>query len=146
MTARKFERVMAALHAQLASGLPAGAELYRNLAEPRRAPAAGMAILRDGEPGEPEVTLSPLSYEYRHRAELLLLAPGRDAATRDAALDALARWAGGRILADRTLGGETDWAEAAAPAPAEITEEGAEPMKGAVVAITLVYQTADPLG
>jgi hypothetical protein len=37
---------------------------------PERVPADGLLILRDGEPGEPEVTLSPLRYHYRHRAEI----------------------------------------------------------------------------
>ncbi|MEF2549226.1 hypothetical protein VQ045_18905 [Aurantimonas sp. E1-2-R+4] len=35
---------------------------------PERVPAAGLLILRDGEPGEPEVTLSPLRDHYQHRA------------------------------------------------------------------------------
>jgi len=34
---------------------------------PERVPAAGLLILRDGEPGEPEVTLSPLRYHYEGR-------------------------------------------------------------------------------
>jgi len=31
-------------------------------------PAASLLILRNGEPGTLEVTLSPLRYHYRHRA------------------------------------------------------------------------------
>ncbi|MCV0428716.1 MAG: hypothetical protein K5905_24945 [Roseibium sp.] len=37
-----------------------------------RVPAEGLLILRDGEPGEPEVTLSPLRYHYQHRADRTL--------------------------------------------------------------------------
>jgi hypothetical protein len=37
---------------------------------PERVPAAGLLILRDGETGEPEVTLSPLRYHDEHRAEI----------------------------------------------------------------------------
>ena len=37
---------------------------------PERLPAAGLLILRDGDPGEPPVTLSPLRYHYQHRAEV----------------------------------------------------------------------------
>ena len=37
---------------------------------PERIPSGGLMILRDGNPGEPGVTLSPLIYHYQHRAEL----------------------------------------------------------------------------
>ena len=37
---------------------------------PERIPPSGLMILRDGNPGEPGVTLSPLIYHYQHRAEL----------------------------------------------------------------------------
>ena len=53
---------------------------------PERVPSAGLLILRDGEPGEPEVTLSPLRYHYQHRAEIEAVVQG---ATRDAAFDTL---------------------------------------------------------
>ncbi len=44
--------------------------------------AEGLLILRNGEPGDPEVTLSPLRYHYQHRAEteVVVQGPGRDAA------------------------------------------------------------------
>ena len=61
------ETILAALHARL-SALPATA--LRGEVLPERVPAAGLLILRDGEPGEPEVTLSPLRYHYQHRAEI----------------------------------------------------------------------------
>jgi hypothetical protein len=61
------ETILVALHARL-SALPATA--LRGDVLPERVPAAGLLILRDGEPGEPEVTLSPLRYHYQHRAEL----------------------------------------------------------------------------
>ncbi len=42
---------------------------------PERVPSAGLLILRDGEPGDPEVTLSPLRYHYQHRAEIEAVMP-----------------------------------------------------------------------
>ena len=48
--------------------------------------AAGLLILRDGEPGEPGVTLSPLRYPYQHRGELEAVVQGSG---RDAAFDTL---------------------------------------------------------
>jgi len=61
------ETILAALHTRL-SALPATA--LRGDVLPERIPATGLIILRDGNPGEPEVTLSPLTYFYQHRAEL----------------------------------------------------------------------------
>ena len=51
------ETILAALTAQLAAR--AGAEVRRNATLPERVPAEGLVILRDGNPGEPDVTLSP---------------------------------------------------------------------------------------
>ena len=79
---------------------------------PERVPADGLLILRDGEPGEPEVTLSPLRYHYQHRAEIEAVVQGAD---RDAAFDTLTASIGAAIAADRTLGGHCDWVEAEAP-------------------------------
>jgi len=61
------ETILAALHTLL-QVLPATA--LRGELLPERVPAAGLLILRDGEQGEPEVTLSPLRYHYQHRVEI----------------------------------------------------------------------------
>ena len=53
------ETMLAALHARL-SALPATA--LRGEVLPERVPTEGLLIPRDGEPGEPVVTLSPLAY------------------------------------------------------------------------------------
>ena len=70
------ETILAALHTRL-SALPATA--LRGDVLPERVPAAGLLILRDGEPGEPEVTLSPLRYHYQHRAEIEAVVQGATA-------------------------------------------------------------------
>ena len=61
------ESILTALLARLQ---PLAAHVLRDEVLPERIPAAGLIILRDGQPGEPEVTLSPLRYHYQHRAEL----------------------------------------------------------------------------
>ncbi len=43
---------------------------------PERISPAGLMILRDGDPGDPAVTLSPLAYHYQHRAELEVIVQG----------------------------------------------------------------------
>lgn len=133
------ETILAVLHARL-TALPATA--LRGDALPERVPAAGLIILRDGEPGEPEVTLSPLRYHYQHRAEIEAVVQG-DA--RDSAFDSLCGTIGVAIAADHTLGGLCDWIEAEAPRPVDLPVEGAASLKAAVIPVVLHYSTADPL-
>ena len=137
----KREDVLTALFAALAG--VGGATMARNLALPTRVPAAGLVILRDGTPGEPEVSLSPLTYHYEHAAVVEVIVQGQ--ATQDAQFDAICVAIGTRLAANRTLGGLCDWLEGAAPDPTEIITDGGEPMKGAAVTITLTYSTTNPI-
>jgi len=109
---------------------------------PERVPAAGLMILRDGEPGEPGVTLSPLRYHYQHRAEIETVVQGED---RNVSFGALCASIGAVISAERTLGGRCDWIEAEAPRPVDLPFEGAASLKAAVIPVILHYSTADPL-
>ena len=77
------ETILAALRARL-STLPA--TKLRGDVLPERVPTDGLLILRNGERGEPEVTLSPLRNHYQHRAEIEAVVQGGDP---DAALDTL---------------------------------------------------------
>ena len=137
----KREEVLSALFAALAG--VGGATVARNQALPTRIPAAGLVILRDGTPGEPEVSLSPLTYHYDHAAVVEVIVQGQ--ATQDAQFDAICVAIGARLAANRTLGGLCDWLEGAAPDPTEIITEGGEPMKGAAVTIMLTYSTTNPI-
>ena len=133
------ETILAALHARL-SALPAA--VLRGEVLPERVPAGGVVILRDGDPGEPEVTLSPLRYHYAHRAELEVVVQDRE---RDAAFDTLCAGIGTALAADRTLSGLCDWVEAEAPRPVDLPVEGAASLKAAVIPVVLHYALADPL-
>lgn len=110
---------------------------------PERISPAGLMILRDGDPGDPAVTLSPLAYHYQHRAELEVIVQCAD---RDSAFAALCTQIGAVIRADRTLGGRCDWVEAEAPQPVDLPVEGAASLKAAVIPVVLHYSTSDPLG
>ena len=134
------ETVLAALHARLQ---PLAALVLRDEVLPERIPAAGLIILRDGQPGEPEITLSPLRYHYQHRAELeVVVQAGSDRAS---AFDELIASIGTALEAERTLGGLCDWVEAEAPASVDLAVEGAAGLKAAVIPVVLHYSTADPL-
>jgi len=122
------------------------ATVLREEVLPERIPASGLIILRDGDPGAPEVLLSPLAYSYEHKAELEVIVQGKTPAARAATFDTLVQAIGTVIAAHRTLGGLCDWVEAAAPKPADLPIEGGDALKAAIIEITLVYTTSDPLG
>lgn len=136
----KRETVLTALHLRLQS---LAAPVLRGDVLPERIPPAGLIILRDGKPGEPEVTLSPLTYFYEHRAELEVVIQAGTG--RDALFDALTAEIGTALAADRTLGGLCDWVEAEAPEPVDLPIEGAAALKAAVIFVVLHYASPDPL-
>jgi hypothetical protein len=123
-----------------------GATVLRSAILPERIPSGGVIILRDGDPGTPKVTLSPLQYHFEHRAQVEVIVQGNTSATRDTAFDALLAELATVITVDRTLGGLCDWVEAEAPQPVDLPVEGAEALKAAIVPVILTYTTADPLG
>jgi len=134
------EAILAALYAQLQL---LAALTLRNEVLPERIPAAGLIILRDGQPGEPEVTLSPLRYHYQHRAELEVVVQALIG--RASAFDTLIAAIGTALEADRTLGGLCDWVEPEAPASVDLPVEGAAALKAAVITVVLQYTTTGPL-
>ena len=134
------ETILAALHARLQT---LAAPSLRGDVLPERIPETGLIILRDGKPGEPEVTLSPMTYFYEHRAELEVVIQAGTG--RDALFDALTASIGTALASDRTLGGLCDWVEAEAPEPVDLPIEGAAALKAAVITLVLHYATADPL-
>jgi hypothetical protein len=134
------ETILSALHALLQTQ---PAPVLRGDVLPERVPVAGFLILRDGEPGQPAMTLSPLRYHYQHRAEVEAVVQA--GTSRDAAFDALAAGVGGTLATDRTLGGLCDWVEAEAPRPVDLAIDGAAAMKAAVIPVVMHYSTSDPL-
>ncbi len=140
----KREDVLQALMTAL-QGIP-GTTVLRGDVLPERVPAGGLVILRDGNPGEPEVTLSPLQYHWQHRAEIEVIVQDKTPAARDSTFDAISAAIGAALSSDRTLGGLCDWTEPDAPSPADLPVDGAPAMKAAVITVTLHYTTSDPLG
>ena len=134
------ETVFVALHARLQL---LAATVLRDEVLPERIPSAGLIILRDGQPGEPQVTLSPLRYHYQHRAELeLVIQAAKERAT---TFDTLITSIGTALESDRTLGDLCDWVEAEAPASVDVPIEGAAALKAAVITVVLHYTTTGPL-
>ena len=134
------ETFLAALYSRLE---PLAALVLRDEVLPERIPTAGLIILRDGQPGEPEVTLSPLRYHYQHRAELEVVVQAPNG--RATAFDTLITAIGTALDADRTLGGLCDWVEPEAPASVDLPIEGAAALKAAIITVVLHYTTTGPL-
>ena len=129
------EAALKALHTALA-GI-AGPTVKRNEPETGKIPAGGLVNLRDGDPGDPEVLLSPTSYAYEHRAEVVVQVQNASASARDAAMDALLQSIGTAIVADETLGGTVDMATPGSPELIDEPVGGAATIKAALVPVYL---------
>ncbi len=138
--ASKREEVLKALLARLKT-VPLG-KVERNRLRPERIPPEGLIILRDGEIGEAEVLLSPLSYVWTHAARIEVFAASGDP---DAHLDTLLTSIATVLGADPALGGQIDQMEIGAPDFDGAAPEGGPDVKAAIVPLRLVYETSNPL-
>lgn len=122
-----------------------GATVKRNAALPERIADHAMAILRDGEMGEPEVSLSPLTYHWQHQVAIELFVADPDAAARDSRMDGVLTELATLIEADRTLGGAVEYAEIGPPKFDELAPEGASGIKACLLPVVLHYSSPGPL-
>jgi hypothetical protein len=137
------EQILAALLARLET-VP-GATVKREAPLPETVPAGGLIILRDGDPGDPEVVLSPVTYLWEHQTEIeIILQRGQD--DDSAALDNLLMAVGVALAADRSLGDLVEWLDWGAPKTSGLAIDGAAALRGATVPVTIHYASDDPLG
>ncbi len=121
------------------------ATVKRNAALPERVTDQAMAILRDGEMGEPEVSLSPLTYHWQHQIAIELFVAEPDASARDARMDGLLMELATLIEADRTLGGVVEHTEIGPPKFDELAPEGTSGIKACLLPVVLHYSSSGPL-
>lgn len=140
---RQFE-VILALKALVAAALPAAdvRGFDGDTTAPATIPDGGCVIGLPGDSGQPEVDLSPLSYNYGHQLMLEVAAPKGEGG---AALDAMLIPIGTAIEADRTLGGLCEFLEAEAPDRNDRTIAAGTVINWATVAIVASYATSNPL-
>lgn len=138
------EDAIGALFAILGQLSP-GTTVKRNAALPERIADHAMAILRDGEMGEPEVSLSPLTYHWQHQVVIDLFVADPDASVRDARMDGLLIEVAALIEADRSLGGEIEYAEIGVPKLDEVAPEGTSGIKACLLPVILYYSSSGPL-
>lgn len=140
------EAAIAALHAAVASAfasrLPAP-QVLRSDTVPQRLPAGGLVAVQDGETVEETAILSPLRWQVRHLAEIVVAAPGVTPEARAAALDALLVDIAAAVVADRTLGGAVEWAHPESPSFDDLEFEGAASIRAASVPVSLWFTTSE---
>ena len=139
----KREQVLSTLFGQL-QRVP-GAAVKRNEALPQVVPAGGLVILRDGDPGEPDVTLNPRSEFYSHRAEIEAFVTQGVSGGGEAALDALLEEIGAALAVDRSLGGFAEYVFWSAPETSVLAIEAAAPILTARLTVTIEYLVGNPL-
>lgn len=108
------------------------------LAATRAAPG-GIAIIRAGAPGEPEVDLSPLTYNFAHEIPVDIIAPT------ETTLDDWLMAIGTQIKADRTLGGLCSWLEPLAAETEQVAAERGRSQTATRLIIVAHYATENPL-
>ena len=138
------ENAIGALFAVLGE-LSLGTTVKRNAALPERIADYAMAILRDGEMGEPEVSLSPLTYHWQHQVAIELFVADPDAAVRDARMDGLLMELATLIGADRTLRGVIEYAVIGPPKFDELAPDGTSGIKACLLPVVLHYSSPGPL-
>lgn len=135
----KRDDALGALHARLAAALaprdPVPVVL-RNQAEPKRLPAGGLVVVRDGGLLESTAILSPLAWAIEHQADVEVIADGGPL------LDALMVAVGAAIAGDRTLGGAVEWAQPGAADTEDVEYEGAASASAALVPVVLHFTAA----
>jgi len=134
--------VLSALFAQLQ--IVSGATVRRNEALPVSVPAGGLVILRNGDPGEPDVTLNPRTEFYSHRAEIEAFVM-QSIGGGEGLLDTLLGEIGVALFADRSLGGLAENLIWSAPITDVMAIEGAVPILTARLTVTIEYLVGDPL-
>lgn len=138
------EAIIQAVAALVAGALPEAAH-YRNEVKAQTVPAGGYVNVDDGDPGEPEVTLNPATWIYEHEIPVEVVANRTKTQTAEARLDAMLGAIGAAVAGDRALGGLCDYLMVSAAETESLTTQGAPVSRSAVVAITAVYGTTDPL-
>lgn len=141
--------VQAALAALMVAALP-GADhhaLEDSADRPRRVSPLGTVVLRDGDPGDPEMDLSPPAYHYQHRfpVEILAYASAQPLRT---VLDAMASAIGAAVAADPTLGGLCNHVDVTALDMVDLigpASPGGPSQKGGIFEIIADYTTSNPL-
>lgn len=144
MSASIPEQIVTAIYERL---IGAGMAVEKNSAVPEIVPGDGLAIVRDGNPGEPERLLGGFETAYYvHIVDVELFVQSGSDSVRDQKFDSLLKMAGTALYADKTFGGLAYGFESSRPETTIIPVEGAAAIKAGVIGLSVEYQTDNPLG
>lgn len=135
--------VLLAIKAMIVAALPAATVVGfdGDASAPEVIPSGGLVIGHGGDPGEPEIDLSPITYHYEHQVAVEVAASGGAAGLE---LDVMLAAIGARLAQDRTLGGLCSYLEARAPQRDDETTDDVT-INWADVTIVAHYSVSDPL-
>lgn len=142
--ASKRETILAAVLVLVKTALP-NANVKRNAAKPASPSPGGDVFLRDGDPGSPDVDLSPLTYNYTHEIPLEIAGFASQTLTKEQVIDQMFGLIGVAIEQDRTLGGLCMFMEPRAPTSDDLETTGSVAGLWADAAIIVQYATQNPL-
>jgi hypothetical protein len=140
------EAAIAALHATIATALASRSpapQVLRGETVPQRLPSGGLVVVQDGETAEETAILSPLRWQVRHVAEVVVAAPGATPDDRAQLLDELLVDISDAIVADRTLGGAVEWAQPESPSFDDLEFDGAASTRAASLPVSLWFTTSE---
>lgn len=145
---RKRIAVLAAAKALVQAALPAAdiRGMDNDEAKPTRVGAQGLGIVRSGDPGTPDVDLSPATWWWEHRIPIQLAGYQVDGKTSQQALDEMIAAIDARRRADPTLGGLCIYLDAEPPTDGETETVGTTVLGWADFALVASYSTDSPLG
>jgi hypothetical protein len=140
----KVETVLAQLATDLES-LFGSDKFFRDPEKPPQESECGTIIMRNGDPGQPTVTLSPVHYQWEHEVPLEFAAVGEN---RNSTVDAMLLQLDVFLTGNRNLDGNViDARVMIAPIIDEVDQaEGAQTIRVAQVMVRLEYDSASPIG
>lgn len=146
MAVSSREAAIAALHALISTALASRSpepQVLRSETVPQRIGPGGLVMIQDGETVEETAILSPLRWQIRHVAEIVVAAAGPTPEARTTALDALLVDVAEAIIADRTLGGAVEWTQPESPSFDDLAFDGAASVRAASVPVSLWFTTSE---
>lgn len=146
MAVSSREAAVAALHAAISTALASRSpapQVLRGETVPQRIAPGGLVMIQDGETVEETAILSPLRWQVRHVAEIVVVVPGATPEARAASLDALLVDVAAAVVADRTLNGAVEWAQPESPSFDDLEFEGAASVRAASVPVSLWFTTSE---
>lgn len=122
------------------------AKVERNSDAPEKIPAAGLVIIRDGDPGEPDITLGGFSNTYySHDIEIEIYVQEGDSAQRDTKFDLLLQQIDTVLQAKPPLEGIADGLLYGRPEITTQAVEGGAAIKTGILIVQADYESATPI-